>query len=288
MAPPKELLEVPPCNGRDVIARLFGAAAVPSGANPGLVFDRYLRLWQRNRLAKDRFPSLEALCKQVETSAEKTGLQRDLSSRHQSHRRAVELLGGEVRSFATTTRLAIGLGAPHPLENGLTLDHTLGLPYIPGTAVKGMCRAFAQHYKGFDDSTLVEWFGTEPEVSPSQAGSLVFWPAHPTRVPRLEVDIVNCHHREYYERKDVDRGERAPGIDLRWPMDVERPVPVYFLTVAPGTAFAFAIGPRLGARPASNSGAQQVGAAFELLREGLEHIGIGAKTSAGYGYMTPR
>jgi len=40
-------------------------------------------------------------------------------------------------------RLALGLGNEHPLENGMTLHRSLGLPYLPGSALKGLARRWA-------------------------------------------------------------------------------------------------------------------------------------------------
>ncbi|MCX7926276.1 MAG: hypothetical protein N2554_10760, partial [Fimbriimonadales bacterium] len=40
--------------------------------------------------------------------------------------------------------IAIGLGNASPLEVGLTLHHTYGMPVIPGSALKGLCRRGAR------------------------------------------------------------------------------------------------------------------------------------------------
>ncbi len=39
-------------------------------------------------------------------------------------------------------RMAAGLGASHVLETGLTLERNTGLPYLPGSTVKGLARAW--------------------------------------------------------------------------------------------------------------------------------------------------
>ena len=39
-------------------------------------------------------------------------------------------------------RLVVGLGLPSPLETGITLHHLYGIPYLPGSAIKGVTRAF--------------------------------------------------------------------------------------------------------------------------------------------------
>ncbi len=46
----------------------------------------------------------------------------------------------EVLEFETQTRLVVGMGIPSFFENGITLHHTYGVPYIPASSVKGLLR----------------------------------------------------------------------------------------------------------------------------------------------------
>ena len=43
----------------------------------------------------------------------------------------------------TKARLSVGFGNTTPLETGLTLHRLYGVPYLPGTALKGLCRSWA-------------------------------------------------------------------------------------------------------------------------------------------------
>ncbi len=45
-----------------------------------------------------------------------------------------------VLEFETQTRLVVGMGIPSFFENGITLHHTYGAPYIPASSVKGLLR----------------------------------------------------------------------------------------------------------------------------------------------------
>lgn len=45
-------------------------------------------------------------------------------------------------TLTSSERLAVGLGASHVLETALTLDRNTGLPYIPGSTLKGLARAW--------------------------------------------------------------------------------------------------------------------------------------------------
>jgi hypothetical protein len=80
---------------------------------------------------------------------------------------------------------------------------------------------------------------------------------------------MNPHFPEYYQ------GKKAP-------TDCQNPVPIYFLTVAPGTEFRFAVGWR---GTLDEKTEKLLNKAVEWLKCGLMELGAGAKTSAGYGYF---
>lgn len=117
------------------------------------------------------------------------------------------------------------------------------------------------------------------------AGSVCFLPACPVdlgktdkvdglplAVPplgKLELDVVTCHHREYYDGNP--QYATAP--------DTEEPNPVVFPAVAPGHVLTFALAPLRGAD------ASLVAHARAWLKTGLETFGLGAKTNAGYGWF---
>ncbi len=46
----------------------------------------------------------------------------------------------EIPGMELSWRMVIGLGASHPQETSMTLHHIYGIPYIPGSAVKGVTR----------------------------------------------------------------------------------------------------------------------------------------------------
>ncbi len=47
------------------------------------------------------------------------------------------------KDYTTSSRLIVGLGSAHTLETSITLHHTYGIPYIPGSSFKGAVRAVA-------------------------------------------------------------------------------------------------------------------------------------------------
>ena len=105
-----------------------------------------------------------------------------------------------------------------------------------------------------------------------EAGKVIFIDAVPTLVPKIEPDIMNNHYPEYYSDKT---GNNAP-------TPYQNPVPVYFLTLGNKSQFAFAV----AGRDNKAETEELVKQAEIWLKAGLSELGIGAKTSAGYGYMT--
>lgn len=188
---------------------------------------------------------------------------------------ALQALGARsVKSFART-RLVVGLGLPHPTETGFLLDRITGSPYLPGSSVKGLLRAAARLAVAGELPVSGEpWMGEDvrrifgPELGGGETprtGSVVFYDAMPAHWPRLEVDILTPHHRDHNDKK-------AP------PSDWDEPNPVPFLTIAPGTAFQFFLGP--GDRTTFDKDFHRL---RELLQVALDLLGIGAKKSSGYG-----
>lgn len=227
----------------------------------------------------------------------------------QRWRATLQSIDARTFTLSATEKWVVGLGAKYTREAGLRLHHTYGFPFIPGSALKGMARAYAtlsraeallsiirgrspldtteprdlleildkgKGYKGaaaphveavLGDDTLqgvLRIFGTQ-----HNAGSVVFYDAVPDGDVRVETDLLNTHQPEYYK----NAGVRTP------PADYQSPVPNYFLAVSPGTNFIFGLGPRSGADVVSTDLDQ----AAVWLVEGLRELGIGAKTTSGYG-----
>ena len=58
-----------------------------------------------------------------------------------------------------------------------------GMPYIPGSSVKGALRAYFERGDALDKSEVKEVFGSAPEVVPTQAGALAFTDARLAAIP---------------------------------------------------------------------------------------------------------
>lgn len=182
----------------------------------------------------------------------------------------------------TTARLLLHPNSNASVTDGsVLLHHTWGVPYLPGSALKGITRA---QLRGRVTETVEKaLFGRvkEKEGDFSEAAVLDFhdamWiPEAPLGANAswspLVRDVVNPHHSAYYT------GGKPPG-------DNEEPVPTHRLTVAKGARFVVvveAVVPGAEARPWLDL------VVDEGLVGALEQRGLGAWTRAGYGRFAVR
>lgn len=181
--------------------------------------------------------------------------------------------GAEPSYFKTTSRLVCGIGESSPLENGIALHPLWGVPYIPGSSIKGLLRAWYKHWEQEGDSArLKRRFGTLRAM-----GELTFFDALPEPGVALERDVLTPHQSTWYN------GKAAPG-------DWNKPQPNEFLTVPKGTSFVFGIATNGNVSRAIARGElseQCIAEVRGALKEALTWLGIGAKTAVGYGRLVP-
>ncbi len=176
-------------------------------------------------------------------------------------------------------RFVVGLGANSVLETSVTLHRTYGVPYIPGSALKGLASSYAATHLVDEEKWSRKFDGGKTKRGnyqralfgdTEQSGLIVFYDALPLPGKyQLDKDIVTVHHPEYY------RGEGEP------PADWDSPNPVPFITAR--GRFLFALGLNPVAEEDLPEALKWLGLAAELLRLALREAGIGAKTTTGYG-----
>ncbi|GJL72546.1 MAG: hypothetical protein NMNS01_17450 [Nitrosomonas sp.] len=177
-------------------------------------------------------------------------------------------------------RLYLGLGEANPLESSVTLHHTYGVPFIPGSAIKGVLHhALLRHYAKSYDKTKKKFiledkalniinvlFGRDPDTTNphdiGDAGYVSFNDAWwiPGNLKPLAKEIVTVHHQEYYANKQ-------PATDFDSPNPNQH--------VAIQGEFLFSV---QGESCWSDF-------AIILLQQTLQNTGIGAKISSGYGFF---
>lgn len=198
--------------------------------------------------------------------------------------------------------LVIGMGAPHVHETALSFHRSWGIPYIPGTALKGLLRTLyldmAQDRLGVYRPSCMEAFlsgedhprdaGHRKEDCPvfskskdtlkdeveefrrifgtkEKQGEIVFMDAYPVDGNFcLEMDVMSVHYPDYY------RGEGLPA-------DWSSPNIIYFVKVV-NTGFRGL----LISRTMDEGELERV---RDNLKRALETYGIGAKTAVGYGVV---
>ena len=208
---------------------------------------------------------------------------------HQRRAAALRTLGVESFTYYNHTPLILGLGLPHPAENGFLFDHLTGSPYLPGSSLKGLARAAArvaaQGEMQVEPPTKTEqnpaefWkahheriFGPDTLATTKAKGRLIFYDAFPCRLPKLRVEILTPHHTCHF------------GDDPKPPADWQDPIPVAFLAISPGEQFTIS----LRSLEKEEAQRQQDLAQLEaLLTQALDLLAVGAKTSSGYGFLSP-
>jgi CRISPR-associated protein Cmr6 len=316
-------------------------AAVPeylgkdfASASPGLRFGMYLPLWGTNQRSKDLLWSTHDIAyevrgqqqqeREVKKENKVTALQQACAlsaadkqigkamflRQNQTFDRMPPAQGLRLHAIAVAP-FTTGLGNEHPLENGFAFLNPYGLPYLPGSGVKGVLRTAAKELASgqwdskewhnaedqrhevhdsqgkrlFDASDLDVLFGSEALDGENHLrGVLSFWDV----IPQIDgnslmVEIMTPHQSHYYQ-EDAKKGAGSTS-----PHDSGSPNPISFLTVPPKSQFAFHVvcdNARLEhlAPDLANNERWKV-----LLTAAFEHafdwLGFGAKTSVGYGAM---
>lgn len=221
-----------------------------------------------------------------------------INNRYKSTIKVLEKRGFKVERFSLKLewRMVIGLGAPHPQETSMTLHHIYGVPYIPGSALKGVTRHWfvlnCFDSLKLDDLNLINYLEKVFESSNDEnlhkvlvkykdtiklykniyknifgdqknKGKVYFFDAYPSGKVRLKLDIMNPHYSKYYSGNEP-------------PADWQDPVIIKFLTVE-RTSFDFCI---------ASKSYQFLNEAKKYLTEALNSYGVGAKTSIGYGHFS--
>lgn len=199
----------------------------------------------------------------------------EYSHRFNEIRASFKALGDRCRIYKAKVqgRLVIGLGNKNVLEMGIRLDHTWGVPVLPGSALKGLASRSAhldsegEGWSRPSDPSKTDGGEYHQQLfgSVEGRGEVIFhdaWWIPDPEVKPLEIDVMTVHHPDYYQ------GNAAP-------TDMDSPNPVSFATAQGSFLVALELTP--GADPS------WLDAAEAILIHSLQEHGLGAKTNAGYG-----
>ena len=264
--------------------------------NAFLLFNRYLEGEGYNFDSFETKNTKEELYNKIQKINFETA---SFADRAEASLNRLEKAGFKTRIIKLTSvsRLIVGLGDKNALEVGFTFHPLYGYPYIPGSSLKGLCRSWleiaenefgGQVLEGDllqskidresrqlfgslrkDEKKIPDHYKKEFEgkkESMSKLGDVLFFDAIPTddTILAFDVDIMNPHYSTYYNDP-----KNPPG-------DWYSPLPIKFLTIKEGATFAFFL---------ASKGEDSLDKATKWLTNGLSELGIGSKSSSGYGYF---
>lgn len=180
--------------------------------------------------------------------------------------------GARVATATVDGRMIVGLGTESVLEVSISMHHTYGVPFIPGSALKGLTAGFAARnladpeWERRTGTSHAALFGTHEAAGCVAFHDALWVPERAEAALPLDLDVMTVHHADYYQGKS-DRRDVLP------PADWDDPNPVSFIT-ARGSYLVVLEGPDAW-----------TDVAMTLLKRALRRDGIGAKTAAGYGRL---
>lgn len=241
--------------------------ACPPSAHTGLWYDKFCHCWKGDERPTWTNPIVQkADWIDLVVDRSPIGDAAVLNEFGKRQETLVKAMLGKCLHLKTESRFVTGLGREHPVENGLTWHATLGTPFLPGSSVKGLVRAWGAEWGKTAEGLFTEVFGSDvnDKSQSEQVGSIIFFDAVPLEPIKLEMDVMTPHYSKYYQNQD------PPG-------DWISPTPIPFLVIAQGTRFQFSFAPR------TNSAIAHIELVETWLREALQWLGAGAKTATGYG-----
>lgn len=248
-----------------------------TGVNPGLWLDKYIGSLERYSASTQASDTEQSPQRQLVEEIAGLPVSDLYKAFFQRWSEDLGESGARVATFRARSPLAIGLGNESVLETSIALHRIYGLPYLPGSALKGLAAAYARLMGGNEWQPGEEAYQTVFGETAS-SGHIVFLDAlyKPAETQAeeypLRIDVITVHHSNYYKGLDAQK-KIAP------PADWDSPNPVSFLSARGSYLVALNADSELLNREL------WLDAALSLLTEALLALGIGAKTSSGYGRM---
>jgi CRISPR-associated protein Cmr6 len=235
---------------------------IANETNAGLWFDKYI-----GEQSREDPGSRQALIEEVSALPIPTAYrsyfdywQKVLTSEYDAQTHRAQVKG----------RMIVGLGSESVLETSISLHRTYGVPYIPGSALKGLAANYARLRLGEDWKKGGKYykivFGNTDDAGYITFFDALYVPDPESPKKALYPDVITVHHQSYYQ----DANDA--------PADTDNPTPVPFLS-ATGT-YLIAL-----AAPDLHSPDKWLAITFKIVEEALKTFGVGAKTSSGYGRM---
>ena len=192
------------------------------------------------------------------------------------------------RSFSLKTcypGLLIGTGNPHDIsvdaaiKGGFSFDPVTGLPYIPGSSLKGMLRSYFPSGKDQESAKEhKEYIGALLEmIRAKEQGSAAI------DVDALEADIFENHDIFFGGYPCEYQGSSLLSMEYITPHNKGKfanPVPISLIKVKPNVSFEFGF---IFNDYVENGVVFSAADKLELMKQLILDMGIGAKTNVGFG-----
>ncbi len=188
--------------------------------------------------------------------------------------------------------LLVGLGYLFPKKNkdndqyalGFTFDHTSGLPYIPGSSVKGVLRSVFPNSK--EDSGRIEFINAllGKEISYEEIKQIeitCFGPRTHESKTKTGIKNQDTFYDSYILQKPEIKYLLDDYITPHGDDPTKNPIPIKMLKIGSGNQLVIQI------KFSSNETFITRDERKNLFTNILEFTGLGAKTNVGYGQLTP-
>lgn len=174
----------------------------------------------------------------------------------------------------TLSNLIVGFGGASTLETSICLDGVTGVPFIPGSSLKGCHRDYVTNYtdnyfNNDDEFKLV--FGSSKnniENDDNICGDVIYLNAYPFDINNpFDIDVMTVHFDKYYK-----------GVENWVQSQYDNPLPINFLCVKKSVKFKFNL-------IIDNQMVNLINNIENSFKETLQNHGVGAKTNVNYGYF---
>jgi len=290
--------------------------------NPCLRFDKFIKI-KRER-GKTKFDYSDSIKRDRGVHRECFEVPEEIKSRIEANFKYLRNLNSGnscLWCVETAWRMVVGLGSPHVHETAMTWHHTWSIPYIPGSALKGVTRAYFiekawekfekenQGQKWEDTVLCLEawlmgnnhldkrvhhkkeecplWDWAERNLQEERE---LFKAIFGTQEQKGSVIFMDAYPLDKYCLKldvmNVHYPDYYDGVK-DYAADWESPRPVYFLTVV-DTKFQglILVNKKFLENSSVKISAEKIlNSAQSFLKNALEWHGIGAKTAIGYGIL---
>ena len=183
------------------------------------------------------------------------------------------------------TGLAHGFGGKGEAALGLCLDYVTGLPYIPGSSVKGVLRSAFVHREYIRELLSGTGAANAGSIDIAELEARIF--GNPVDKKKKQYDTSSKEQDTFFDAVIVSEGKIlatdsiTPHRQKKEMLELAAPNPITMIRIRPGVKikFQFKLNETMGIT------AEQK---LELFKQILVDLGIGAKRNVGYGNLTEK